>query len=123
MLDGDDRTMDVGDPCGDLIDIGNRGGEGYEGDILRTVNDDLLPDCAPPLIPHVMTLVEDYVAEIRWGLQVKHITQDLRGHDQDGGLRVHLDITGQDPDVFGAELPTKISIFLVAECLDGGGIG
>ena len=92
MLNGNDRTMDVGDPGGDLVDIGDSGGQRHQRDIFGTVDNDLLPDRAPAFIPHIMAFVQDNVSQVFWRLQVKHIAQDFGGHDQDGGLRVHLDI-------------------------------
>lgn len=70
-----------------------------------------------------MAFVEDHVSQVFRRLQVEHIAQDLRGHDQDRSLGVHLHVAGQDPDVFSAKLSAKVSIFLVAEGLDGSGIG
>jgi hypothetical protein len=57
MLNGDDRTMDIGDPGGDFVDIGDCGGQRHQWDIFGTVDNDLLPDRAPAFIPHVMAFV------------------------------------------------------------------
>ena len=47
---------------------------------------------------------------------VEHRTQDLRGHDEAVGLRLDLDVAGEEADV---KLLAEVAELLVADRLDG----
>ena len=120
VVDGDDRPMDDRDPIGDLLDVGDGRREPDEHDVARSADDDLFPHGAASLVAHVVALVEHDVAEIVEAAPVERIPEDLRGHDEDGGVRIHLDVAGEDPDRVRAERAGEIGELLVGERLERG---
>src|SRR5256884_291036 len=68
--DRHDRPVHDRDPVGDLFDVRHGRREADEQDVLRRVDDDLLPDRAAPLVAHVVALVQHDVAEVVEGKRV-----------------------------------------------------
>ena len=118
-----DRPVHQPDPVGDLPHVGNGGRQGDQRHVLRRVDDDLLPDGASALVPHVVALVEHHVAEALQGPRVEHVPQDLGGHHQHGRARVDLDVPGQDADLRDAELPAEVGVLLVGQRLERRRVG
>src|SRR2546428_552914 len=123
MVDRNDRPVDDRDPVGDLLDVGDGRGEANQHDVRGSADDDLLPDGAAPLVAHVVTLVEYDVAEPVEAAPVERVAEDLGGHDEDGGVGVHLDVAGEDPDRVRAELAREVGELLVRERLERSRVG
>jgi hypothetical protein len=123
MRDGHDGAVHETDPVGDLPHVGHGGGERDEGGVARGIHDDLLPHRAPPLVAHVVTLVEHHRLQTRQPARVEHVSEDLGGHHQDRGARVHLHVTGEDAHVVGAELAAEVGELLIAERLQRRRVG
>ena len=123
MDDRHDRPVDQADPLGDLVDVGDGGGEPDQRHVLRGVDDDLLPHRPPPLVAHVVALVEHDVGEPLQGAGVEHVAEDLGRHDQERRARVDLDVPGQDADLGHPELPAEVGVLLVGERLERRRVG
>ena len=111
------------DPVGDLGDILHRGRQRHQRHVLGTADDDLLPDRPPPLVTHVVALVQDHGVEPREPARVEHVAEDLRGHDEHGSARIDLDVARQDPDLLRPELAAEVRVLLVGERLERRGVG
>ena len=100
----------------------------------REKNETLFPDLAAIRIVDVVTFVKDNHAEVLEGqggreterlclgtALVEQIAKDLRGHDEDLGIRSILDIARHDADRCLRELAFQVTELLVGQGFDGGG--
>src|SRR5207245_8939954 len=90
----------------------------HEHEVTGGADDDLLPDGAAPFIAHVMALVEHDVAEVVEAAPVERVAENLGGHDENAGVRVDLDVAGEDPDRVRAERTGEIGELLIRERLE-----
>src|SRR2546427_774433 len=118
MEDREDRPMDDRDPVGDLLDVGDGRRETHEHDVAGGADDDLLPDRAAPFVAHVVALVEHDVSEVVEAAPVERVAENLGGHDENAGVRVDLDVAGEDPDRVRAERTGEIGELLIRERLE-----
>lgn len=67
-----------------------------------------------------MHFVKDHPLDVLDGVRasVEHGAQDLRGHDEAVGVRVHAHVTGDEADICLAEPLSEVAVLLVAEGLD-----
>jgi hypothetical protein len=118
--DVEGRGPDLRHPRREVVDVRNRGGEADHPDVLRGVDDRLLPDRAALDVVDVVDLVVDHRADV---LEASRILEDrvpehLRGHDQQARARVDGHVAGHDADGVAVDLP-EVAELLVAERLDG----
>jgi hypothetical protein len=118
-----DGTVDFTDPLGDLVDVSHGGRKGDELDVPGAIDDDFFPHRPPSLISHVVALVQHHVGGLLQRTGVELVAENLGGHDRQGGTRVYFDIPRKDPHVLFPELLTKIGKLLIAEGLEGSGVG
>ena len=123
MRDGHDGPVHERDPVGDLLDVGHRGRQPDQRDVLRRADDDLLPHGAAALVAHVVALVEDDVAEVVEAAAVERVAEDLGGHHHHRGVRVDLHVAGQDADALLAVGAGEVAELLVAQRLERRGVG
>jgi hypothetical protein len=127
LLFDDDVERRVGpdrpDPVGHRFQVGHRRRKGEDPDMLRREDDGLLPDGAALDVVQVVDLVEDDVAHVveRLGRLEDRVAEDLRGHQDDLGVRVERDVAGLDADAVAVDL-AEVAELLVGERLDGGGV-
>ena len=118
------RPVDRLDPIGQLPGIGHRRREGHQLDHRRAMNDRFLPDGSALGVVHVVALVEHHGLHVGQGvialvgLGVEHVSEDLRGHDDDGGLPIHGEVPGHQTDAFRPELLAEVPELLVRERLE-----
>src|SRR6058998_15907 len=120
--DRHDRPVHDRDPVGDLLDVRHGRRQADEEDVRRRVDDDLLPDGAARLVAHVVTLVQDDVAEVVEPRAVERVPEDLGPHDEHTAMRVHLHVAREDADRVGAERPSEVVELLVRERLERRGV-
>jgi hypothetical protein len=123
MGDGHDRPVHQADPVRDLVHVAHGGGQRDQGHVLRAVDDDLLPHRPPPLVAHVVALVEHHRVEALEPARVEHVAQDLGGHHHHRRAGVHLDVPGEDAHLLGPPLTDEIGVLLVGERLERSGVG
>ena len=123
MVDRHDGPMDDRDPVGDLLDVGDGGREPHQQHVVRRRHDDLLPDGAAALVPHVVALVQHDVLEVLEPAAVERVAEDLGGHHQDLRLWIHLHVTGEDADPILAVGAREVAELLVAQRLERRGVG
>ena len=112
----------VSNPLGKLSGVGNCGRQEHVVNVVREQDDGLLPHNPTLLVSHVVDLVEYDPAHLPHDLAaaVQHGPQDLCGHDEAGCARIDCDVTGHETNV--GELLVELSVLLVAEGLDWGGV-
>ncbi len=121
--DESDRAMGAADPAGDLRGVGDRCGEADQLDVIRAEDDRFFPGRAALWIGEVMDLVEDHgldVVQLPRALE-EHVPQDLGGHDDDAGVTVLADVTGQEADIVAVDR-AEVAELLVRQGLDGRGV-
>ena len=97
--------MRAADPGGDLVGVGDGGGEADELDVIRAEDDRLFPGGAALRIGEIVDLVEDDgvdVVQVPGRLQ-EHVAQDFGGHDDDAGVAVLGDIAGEQTDLIAVD--------------------
>ena len=84
------------------------------------MDDDLLPHRAAEPVGEVVHLVHDDATEApqRRRPGVQHVAQHLGRHDDDRGLAVEGDVTGEQADLVGAVDGGQLAVLLVGERLD-----
>mmetsp|Transcript_150019 Transcript_150019/g.482134 ORF Transcript_150019/g.482134 Transcript_150019/m.482134 type:complete len:328 (+) Transcript_150019:2680-3663(+) len=113
------------DPSGELLVVRDGGRQHHHGHLGRQQDDDLLPHHAAICVVDVVDLVEDHPLHAVEALvaPIEHGSQDLRGHDDDTGVRVHRHISRDDADSAHAlETLTELAELLVGQGLDRRGI-
>lgn len=128
-IDACGGTVDLANPIGELVAVGDGGGEAHELDFGGTVDDGFFPDGSALAIVHVVTFIEDdglYAldggSDFADAGSVEHVTEDLGGHDDDGGIAVEGEVAGEESDVGMTKLLLEVSKFLVGEGFEGGGV-
>ena len=111
------------DPVGQLFDIGRCRGKRHQADLIRREHDRFLPDRAALGVIQIMDLVKNDPGSIFEADRIlkELVAVDLRGHDDDGRVRIQGDVAGQKSDLIGVA-DRKIAVLLVGERLDGGGV-
>ena len=105
VLDDDRGRAPHGlDPVGQLGGVRHRGREADQADVLREVDDHLLPDRAPVGVLEVVDLVEHHPLEPleRARSGVDHVAQHLGGHHDDRRVAVDRVVAGEQSDLLGA---------------------
>src|SRR5919202_4819412 len=107
-------------PFGQLVSVGNGGGESNELDFWGAIYDGLFPNRAPLSVIHVVALIQHYGfnadqrgADFSNGCAIEHVAEDFGGHHQDWGIPVDGDITGEKTDLLCAKQLSKITQLLV----------
>ena len=126
-----DRAAQARHPCGDLADVADRRRQPDEANVMRRLDDQLLPHGAARIVVDVVDLVEHHVANsVDAGrLVVEDVAQDLGGHHQHGRTVVERVLAGDQADAMLAETLAEVVILLVAQRFqwrrvhDIGGIG
>ena len=111
---------DRAQPAAELVGVVHRGREADETDLGGRHHEDLLPDPAAVGILDEVDLVEDDgvqpLEEVR--ARQEHVAQDLGGHHDHGGTRLHGRIPRQEPDVVLAVGGDELAVLLVGEGLE-----
>ena len=112
---------DLRQPLPELVQVRDRGREADEADPGGREDQALFPDRAALPVVHEVHLVEDHVLDVVQGLGAveDRVAQDLRGHDQDLGLRADRHVPGHQAHVDLRVVP-EVPVLLVREGLDRG---
>jgi hypothetical protein len=118
------RPPDGLHPVGELLGVGDGGGQAHEVDLGRGVDDDLLPHRAPVGVLEVVDLVEHHVAQPVEGRRagVDHVAEDLGGHHDDGGVAVDGVVAGEEAHGPRPVRPHQVAVLLVGQRLEGRGV-
>ena len=92
------------EPFAKFLSVADGRGQRSNGDRLVQVDDDFFPDSPAEPIGQIVNLVHDHMREPVQcvAVGVKHVAQNLGGHDHDGRFAIHGVIAGQQPNVLGA---------------------
>ena len=128
-IDAIGGAVDLVNPIGELVAVGDGGGEGDELDFSGAIDDGFFPNGAPLAIVHVVAFVEDDGfdtdeggADFPDGGAIEHVAEDFGGHDQDGRIPIDGDIAGEETHVVAAKDFAKVAEFLVGQGFEGGGV-
>ena len=101
--EGTGRRTNGRQPICDVLGVPDRGGKQQQSSLSRTEDQRLLPDYTALRIRQVLRFIHDHQAQ---GVQahvdfasrciVQEVSQDLRGHDEQGGLGMFPSIAGED---------------------------
>lgn len=110
----------LGEPGTELLGVAHGRREGDDLDRAGQVDDDLLPHGAAEAVGEVVHLVHDDESQRveGRGAGVDHVAQDLGRHDDDRGLAVDRDVTGEQADAVVAVAGGELVVLLVAQGLD-----
>ena len=124
--------FDVTEPAGESCRGINGRREEDEADVWRHQNERLLPNMSTIHVVDVVDLIEDHGTQRIHtdgtgraemcrgrGMFEEQIAQDFRGHHDNLGIRIGLDVTRQDAHRGAGEEVFEIMVFLVAEGLNG----
>jgi len=111
------------EPIADLPRIPNGRREKKDLHSRRQVDQDLLPNHSPVLIPQVVGFVQDHQVHFEvfpsmHGV-VELIAQDFRGAHNDLGMEVFLSVPRQDPTCSGPKIPENSSYLALDRALSG----
>mmetsp|Transcript_14564 Transcript_14564/g.35518 ORF Transcript_14564/g.35518 Transcript_14564/m.35518 type:complete len:278 (+) Transcript_14564:2129-2962(+) len=110
--------LNVRDPIGELVRIGECCAEKHEPDFSREHNDRLLPHHPSGFVSHVVHFIKHYVFRLpqHFASSVKHIAQDFGREDDDGRVWRDAHVSSQQPDV--PELLFELLVLLVRQGFD-----
>ena len=117
--DGHLGVADRAEPVGELVEVGQGGGQTQDLHVRGQVDQHLLPHGAPLGVVEEVDLVDDHRGEVVQPLpHQQHVAQDLRGHDAQGGLVPDHLIAGDQAHLLLAERRHVVAVLLVAQRLD-----
>ena len=97
-------------PITKLLGIGYRGAQRHHRDMLRKMDDDLLPHRPAKPVGQEMHFVHHDAAQVLQQVRVgvEHVAQHFGGHDHDAGVGIDVGVAGEKADriltVFGLQL-------------------
>ena len=110
-------------PAADLVGVRHRCRQADEGDVVGKVQDHLFPDGAAKGVLEVVDLVEHHHVEVGEVVAlVEHVAQDFGGHHHHIGIAVDGVVAGEQPHTRCPDPRAEVSVFLVAQSLDGRGV-
>lgn len=118
VLDVNFLLLDTSDPLGELEVVGHCSGKHHDWNCVWKFNDDFFPDWASLLVIDVMDFIEDNPFDVgdSWWVIVKHLLENLSGHDQAWRVFIKLNISCEHANI--TELELEVSVLLIRQWFD-----